>query len=214
VRTWELEGGVSAHVVAYELGDGSRLVARSHPSAEFELDVLRHVAAAGIPVPAPRHAEPGLIVMEYVEGECGKTAADPAALADVLRQIHRVEPPPFLRGSGVLLHGDFWPGNTLWRGSRVVAVLDWEDATLGDPLADVGNARLELLWSHGDDAKEEFTRAYGDVDRAELAHWDLQADARLTPLLGTFGLEGSVVAEMLAAREGFVAAARAQSGKR
>jgi aminoglycoside phosphotransferase (APT) family kinase protein len=40
----------------------------------------------------------------------------------------------------VLLHGDFWPGNALWRDGALVAILDWEDAAIGDPLADVANA--------------------------------------------------------------------------
>ena len=26
----------------------------------------------------------------------------------------------------VLLHGDFWPGNTLWRNGSLLAVIDWE----------------------------------------------------------------------------------------
>ena len=45
----------------------------------------------------------------------------------------------------VLLHGDFWPGNLLWKDGRLVAVIDWEDAALGDPLADLANSRLESL---------------------------------------------------------------------
>ena len=42
----------------------------------------------------------------------------------------------------VLLHGDFWPGNLLWRDGRLVAVIDWEDAAVGDPLADVATTKL------------------------------------------------------------------------
>src|SRR5260370_15637127 len=33
--------------------------------------------------------------------------------------------------TSVLLHGDFWPGNILWRDGQLVAVIDWEDAALG-----------------------------------------------------------------------------------
>jgi aminoglycoside phosphotransferase (APT) family kinase protein len=36
-------------------------------------------------------------------------------------------------------------------------VLDWEDAAIGDPLADVANVRLELLWARGIEAMEPFT---------------------------------------------------------
>ena len=37
-----------------------------------------------------------------------------------------------------LLHGDPNPGNYLFRGESVVAVLDWELAALGDPRSDLG----------------------------------------------------------------------------
>ena len=41
-----------------------------------------------------------------------------------------------------LLHGDFWPENLLWRDGSIAAVLDWEDAALGDPLSDVACCRF------------------------------------------------------------------------
>jgi hypothetical protein len=42
-----------------------------------------------------------------------------------------------------------------------MAVIDWEDAAIGDPLADVANARLELTWAIGLEAMEDFIRQYG-----------------------------------------------------
>lgn len=80
-----------------------------------------------------------------------------------------------------LLHGDFWPGNVLWRSGRIAAVIDWEDAALGDPLADLANARLELLWALGQDAMHTLTRHYLDVTglgAANLPYWDLCAALR------------------------------------
>lgn len=38
----------------------------------------------------------------------------------------------------VLVHADFKPGNVLLEGTRVVALLDWELAHLGDPMEDLG----------------------------------------------------------------------------
>ena len=64
------------------------------------------------------------------------------------------------RNSPVLLHGDFWPGNILWKDGQLVGIIDWEDAALGDPLADVANSRLEVLWAFGIDAMQSFTRQY------------------------------------------------------
>ncbi|MEI0738609.1 phosphotransferase [Paenibacillus sp. JTLBN-2024] len=59
-----------------------------------------------------------------------------------------------------LLHGDFWPGNVIWKDGSIAAVIDWEDAALGDPLFDLANARLELLWASGIRAMEKFTERY------------------------------------------------------
>lgn len=81
----------------------------------------------------------------------------------------------------VLLHGDFWPGNMLWKDGRLVAVIDWEDAELGDPLADVANSRLEILWAFGIDAMQSFTAHYASlmkIDFTNLPYWDLCAALR------------------------------------
>lgn len=43
-----------------------------------------------------------------------------------------------------LVHGDAKPGNYAFTGAEVSAVFDWEMATIGDPLADLG--WLEILW--------------------------------------------------------------------
>lgn len=39
---------------------------------------------------------------------------------------------------GAIVHGDYRPGNLMCATTSVMAVLDWELCTLGDPLADVG----------------------------------------------------------------------------
>jgi aminoglycoside phosphotransferase (APT) family kinase protein len=80
-----------------------------------------------------------------------------------------------------LLHGDFWPGNLLWHNGRVAAILDWEDAAIGDPLADLANTRLEILWAHGQDAMQHFTSHYQArmaLDVRALPLWDLCAALR------------------------------------
>lgn len=80
-----------------------------------------------------------------------------------------------------LLHGDFWPGNVLWRAEQPAAIVDWEDAEFGDPLADVANGRLAVLWAFGTDAMCEFTKAYqaaNSLNLANLPYWDLCAALR------------------------------------
>jgi aminoglycoside phosphotransferase (APT) family kinase protein len=85
------------------------------------------------------------------------------------------------RNPSVLLHGDFWPGNVLWKDGQLVAITDWEDAALGDPLADVANSRLEILWAFGLAAMQRFTHQYQSmttIDFTHLPYWDLCAALR------------------------------------
>jgi aminoglycoside phosphotransferase (APT) family kinase protein len=92
------------------------------------------------------------------------------------------------RNASVLLHGDFWPGNILWQDERLVAVIDWEDAQIGDPLIDFALSRLDILWIFGIDALNAFTQQYTsimmDIDYTNLPYWDLCAALRLVRLAG------------------------------
>lgn len=90
---------------------------------------------------------------------------------------------PFPRlNNPVLLHGDFWLGNVIWRDSRIAAVIDWEDAAIGDPIIDLGISRLEILWAIGIEAMHRFTEVYQSlmpmVDLTYLPYWDLRAALR------------------------------------
>ncbi|MCA9873537.1 MAG: phosphotransferase family protein, partial [Anaerolineales bacterium] len=62
--------------------------------------------------------------------------------------------------TAVLLHGDYWPGNVLWQAGEITAVIDWEDARLGDPLFDLSISRLDVAWIFGPEARAIFTQAY------------------------------------------------------
>jgi len=91
------------------------------------------------------------------------------------------------RNTSALLHGDYWPGNILWRNDRLVAVIDWEDATVGDPLIDLAISRLDLLWIFGSEAMQSFTQQYQSImaiDYGNLPYWDLGAALRLIRLAG------------------------------
>jgi aminoglycoside phosphotransferase (APT) family kinase protein len=99
----------------------------------------------------------------------------------------------------VLLHGDYWPGNILWNGADIAAVIDWEDAEVGDPLSDLGNSRLEILWMFGDDAMRTFTNYYlalTDLDTSNLPYWDLRAALRPCATMSGWGLDGDDEARM------------------
>lgn len=119
--------------------------------------------------------------------------------------------------ASVLLHGDFWPGNVLWRNGTLAAVIDWEDARVGDPLADLANARLELLWAFGIDAMHGFTDRYRSittVDIANLPYWDLCAALRPCATLHTWGLDDPTVQRMRQQHALFVTQALASLTRR
>ena len=204
-------------------------------TAAQEARLLQLLAARGLPVPAPRRLEGSTLVLDHVESD-SPPAGLAQPLARALTRIHAAGIPlehvSFLPDQGkraeallgrrppvanepALLHGDFWPGNCLWRNGEVAAIVDWEDAATGDPVADVANCRLELLWAAGGDALEEFTEPYPRmlprVDLAGLAYWDLFAARRLGPAIGSWGLAPDTVSTMRERLDDFVAAARREN---
>jgi aminoglycoside phosphotransferase (APT) family kinase protein len=71
-------------------------------------------------------------------------------------------------GPATIVHGDFRLGNTLYAPgapARLAAVLDWEMATIGDPLADLGY--LCMMWTEAGDPSGGMRDALGAVTRAE-----------------------------------------------
>lgn len=116
--------------------------------------------------------------------------------------------PPVERNPPALLHGDMWPGNTLWRDGRLASVIDWEDAAVGDPLADIGNVRLELCLAYGPEAASEFTRRYRALvpalDLTALPFWDLCAALRPVGKVAEWGLDAEELTEFQAAHGSFV----------
>jgi aminoglycoside phosphotransferase (APT) family kinase protein len=94
-------------------------------------------------------------------------------LNDVTDWLNEHRPPTTERAT--LVHGDYRLGNVLFARSapaRLVAVLDWEMATLGDPLADLGY--LCATWAERDDgdnpmlALSAASRGAGFSTRAQL----------------------------------------------
>jgi aminoglycoside phosphotransferase (APT) family kinase protein len=59
-----------------------------------------------------------------------------------------------------LVHDDYWPGNTVWSRGRLVAIVDWTSAGLGDPRTDVAQCRADLVFSNGLDTADAFRSAY------------------------------------------------------
>lgn len=91
----------------------------------------------------------------------------------------------------VFVHGDFWPGNILWKDGAIAAVIDVEDAARGDALADLATARVELQCALGSAAKETFTTLFlqhSDLDTHDLPLWELYASSASLAFMGVWGL--------------------------
>lgn len=89
--------------------------------------------------------------------------------------------PRIARDGDALLHGDFWPGNIIWRDGTLAAVIDWEHAARGNPLADLAISRMDNYWGFGREAMEAYTSHYisaTGMDTTDLPVWDLFAALR------------------------------------
>lgn len=118
-------------------------------------------------------------------------------------------------GAARLLHGDFWPGNLVWRRGEIAAVLDWEDAAVGDPLSDLACARVELACAAGEAAARDFTDRYvrrTDVDAERLPVWDLYVATAALASMDRWGLPAEVLARRREVSEGFQRRARGELG--
>jgi aminoglycoside phosphotransferase (APT) family kinase protein len=71
-------------------------------------------------------------------------------------------------GPATIVHGDYRLGNTIFAPespARLVTVLDWEMATIGDPLADLGY--MCMFWTEAYDPAGGLREHLGKVTRAE-----------------------------------------------
>jgi aminoglycoside phosphotransferase (APT) family kinase protein len=101
-------------------------------------------------------------------------------------------------GTARLLHGDYWPGNVMWRNGNLIAVLDWEDAAVGDPLTDVACARVELCCARDETTAERFTEIYTQLaptNMTRLPWWDLYVCTAALHYMDSWRLAPEVLAQ-------------------
>ncbi|GAA4172002.1 hypothetical protein GCM10022287_12160 [Gryllotalpicola koreensis] len=88
-----------------------------------------------------------------------------------------------------LVHGDLWPGNTLWRDGEIVAVIDWDCAGRGPAGVDLASLRLDAALSWGPEASDHVLAGW-EREAAEpaqdVAYWDAVAGVNTPPDLGWF----------------------------
>lgn len=179
-------------------------------------DLTRQLATHLARIHTLSAATADLSFLPQQENRVAQTLQDrPAALDATFdeRQIRAILDslwPLPLRNQAVLLHSDFWPGNILWQEGRLAAIIDWEDAAVGDPLADLSNSRLELLWAYGRAAMHDFTRQYQalvPLDVSHLPYWDLCAALRPIAKIATWGLDPPTEKRMRAGLKWFISQA-------
>jgi aminoglycoside phosphotransferase (APT) family kinase protein len=86
--------------------------------------------------------------------------------------------------AAVYLHHDYWPGNTLWDGDRLIAVVDWEGGVIGEPAIDVAACAFDIAMLGIDGAADHFVDVYRDLSGrplTNLPYWELMAVCRPFP---------------------------------
>jgi aminoglycoside phosphotransferase (APT) family kinase protein len=87
------------------------------------------------------------------------------------------------------VHGDLWSGNTLWRGSELAAVIDWDCAGVGPAGVDLGSLRCDAAMCYGlpaaDLVLDGWERAAGEP-APSVAYWDVVAALSTPPEIDWF----------------------------
>jgi aminoglycoside phosphotransferase (APT) family kinase protein len=140
-------------------------------------------------------------------------------LDEAERAISAVAVPAHRR---VLVHGDCWQGNMMWRGETFVGFVDWESAGRGPAGIDLGYLRMDVAVHFGPDRVDAVLAGWIDADGpalADLAYFDVlaglstPADLRdWVPVLAAGGRADLDAETISARRDRFLADALARLG--
>lgn len=116
--------------------------------------------------------------LAHWKGEIERHALGPEPVARAaLRWLERHLPPP--SGPPAIVHGDFRSGNFLVDAdNRLLAILDWEMAHLGDPYEDLAWL-ADPLWAHGEPDSVGAMLPFARV----VACWETASGRRFDPTL-------------------------------
>lgn len=143
-----LASGLAADV--YALSEEQVLRRYRHGcDASHEVELMRHVAAHGFPVPAVQHLGGPDLLMERLHGPtllqalaAGEVSLHDGAriLADLHRRLHAIAAPT----GGVVVHLDLHPGNVIMSENRGPVLIDWANARGGVAPLDAAATSLIL----------------------------------------------------------------------
>src|ERR1043165_9163693 len=137
----------------FEHGPGRVLrVARDGRSLVAEAEIMRYVRSHGYPCPDVHDAGDGYLVMDRLEGPTMlEVAGRPPfplrrsghVLAGLHDRLHQIPAPPGLQAAPLpgdrVVHRDLHPMNVMMTADGPV-VIDWANASAGDPAFDVADA--------------------------------------------------------------------------
>ena len=148
-------GGREAEII--DLGDGTVLRRyRSGGRPSREALAMEHARAHGYPVPKVQGVRDAALVLERIDGPSmwvdlrrrpWRVDTHMRTLARLHARLHDIAAPAGL-GEGALLHCDLHPANVLLSRNGPV-VIDWTNATGGDPGFDVALAWVICATSGG-----------------------------------------------------------------
>ncbi len=167
----EGETGLPANNLEHYLSQMANMLASIHGQSTSGLPEL------------PLRTDPLPEVFEFFEND--QAYRDLQTYLQGLKETGYTETP-------ALLHGDFWPQNILWQQGEITAVLDWEDAAIGDPLSDLAGAMLEIRYLFGNDGSAYFRQAYDTlltIDNDRLDFWQIYVASAALKYMGNWGLE-------------------------
>lgn len=104
---------------------------------------------------------------ERIDGWQDEGQADP--LATEIYSVLEAELERIDFSTPTLVHGDYWSGNTVAYRGRIIGIIDWSGAEVGDRRTDVSECRIDMVLSHGPEVAGGFRDGYERLSRGQLA---------------------------------------------
>ena len=171
-------GELAPRLIAHGEASGHPVIVTSalpggHPAPDLPLAVIAEQMATA------------LAAIHQLDGSgLPEEPGEPAPRDDALAQRAHAEWRRLTLDSRVLTHLDFWCGNALWEGDRLVGVVDWSCARSAPRGVDVAWCRQDLVLLGSAEAADIFLRSYESRSGqtiSDIQAWDVLAAAHAGP---------------------------------